>query len=44
MRSQYSNELSRCAIMTIVSEVKRTHAEMIDILAQAKGIQYIEEL
>ena len=31
-------------IMTVVSEVKRTHAEMIDILAQAKGIQYIEEL
>lgn len=31
-------------IVTIVSEVKRSHAEMIDILMQAKGIQYIEEL
>ena len=33
-----------CYIVTIVSDVKRTHAEMIDILMQAKGIQYIEEL
>ena len=31
-------------IVTIVSDVKRTHAEMIDILMHAKGIQYIEEL
>lgn len=31
-------------ILTVVSDVKRTHAEMIDVLAQAKGIQYIEEL
>ena len=36
----------RCVSYTlsVVSEVKRTHAEMIDILSQAKGIQYIEEL
>lgn len=31
-------------IMTIVSDQKRTHAEMIDILSRAKGVQYIEEL
>jgi len=31
-------------ILTIVSETKRTHAEMVDILAQAKGVAYIEEL
>ena len=31
-------------ILTVVSDVKRTHAEMIDILTHAKGIQYIEEL
>lgn len=31
-------------IVTIQSGVKRTHAEMIDILTQAKGIQYISEL
>lgn len=33
-----------CYIVTIVSEIKRSHAEMIDILMQAKGIQYMEEL
>jgi len=31
-------------IITVQSKVKRSHAEMIDILTQAKGIQYIEEL
>ncbi len=31
-------------ILTVASDVKRTHAEMIDILSHAKGIQYIEEL
>lgn len=31
-------------ILTVNSNVKRTHAEMIDVLTQAKGIQYIEEL
>ncbi len=31
-------------ILTVQSKVKRSHAEMIDILTQAKGIQYIEEL
>jgi len=30
--------------MTVVSNAKRTHAEMLDILAKARGIQYIEEL
>ncbi len=30
--------------LTVVSGVKRTHAEAIDILSKAKGIQYIEEL
>jgi len=28
----------------VQSKVKRSHAEMIDVLTQAKGIQYIEEL
>ena len=31
-------------ILTVHTLVKRTHAESIDILAQAKGVQYIEEL
>ena len=31
-------------ILTVQSKVKRTHADMINILTQAKGIQYIEEL
>ncbi len=31
-------------ILTVHSTVKRSHAEMINILTQAKGIQYIEEL
>lgn len=31
-------------ILTIQSKVKRSHTDMIDILAMAKGIQYIEEL
>ena len=31
-------------ILTVKSEVKRSHAEMMDMLSQAKGIQYIEEL
>lgn len=30
--------------LTVTSDVKRTHAEMIDILSKAKGIQYIEEV
>ena len=30
--------------LTVVSDVKRTHAEVIDVLSKAKGIQYIEEL
>jgi len=30
--------------LSVKSNVKRTHAEMIDILSKAKGIQYIEEL
>jgi len=30
--------------MTVVSHTKRTHAEVIDVLSKAKGIQYIEEL
>lgn len=35
---------SICYTLTVVSNVKRTHAEMIDILTNAKGIRYIEEL
>lgn len=31
-------------ILTVKSTVKRSHDEMVNILAQAKGIQYIEEL
>ena len=31
-------------ILTIQSKTKRSHAEMIDVLMQARGIQYIEEL
>lgn len=31
-------------IITVESKLKRSHAEMINILTQAKGIQYIEEL
>lgn len=31
-------------ILTVKSNVKRNHAEMIDVLMQAKGAQYIEEL
>ena len=31
-------------IMSVSSTVKRTHAEMIDVLSSAKGIKYIEEL
>lgn len=31
-------------ILTVKSNVKRSHAEMIDILMQGKGIQFIEEL
>ena len=31
-------------ILTVSSNVKRTHAEMIDVLSNAKGLQYIEEL
>ena len=30
--------------VTVVSSVKRTHPEVVDILSNAKGIQYIEEL
>ena len=30
--------------VSIMSKVKRTHAQMIDILSKADGIQYIEEL
>ena len=30
--------------VSITSKVKRTHAQMIDILSKAEGIQYIEEL
>lgn len=30
--------------LTVESTVKRTHAEMIDVLMKAKGIKYIEEL
>jgi len=30
--------------LSVKSNVKRTHAEMIDILSKAKGIQYIEEV
>lgn len=30
--------------LSVESTVKRTHAEMIDVLMKAKGIQYIEEL
>lgn len=30
--------------LSITSKVKRTHVEMIDILSQAKGVQFIEEL
>lgn len=29
---------------TVVSDVKRSHAEVIEVLSKAKGIQYIEEL
>lgn len=31
-------------ILTVSSKVKRTHPEMLDILANEKGIQFIEEL
>ncbi len=31
-------------ILTVSSNIKRTHAEMISVLTEAKGIQYIEEL
>ena len=31
-------------ILTVHTLIKRTHAESIDVLAQAEGVQYIEEL
>ena len=31
-------------IMTIVANKKRSHAEVIEILSQAKGVCFIEEL
>ncbi|MBO5069938.1 MAG: MgtC/SapB family protein [Roseburia sp.] len=39
-------EKQKCTsyILTVSSNIKRTHAEIVDILAGAKGIQYIEEL
>lgn len=39
-------EKHRCTsyIVTVSSDVKRTHAEMTSILASARGVQYIEEL
>lgn len=38
------NEKTISYTVSITSKVKRTHAQMIDILSKAKGIQYIEEL
>ena len=39
-------EKYRCTsyILTVSSDVKRTHSEMTSVLACAKGVQYIEEL
>ena len=31
-------------ILTVHTLIKRTHAESIDVLAQADGVQYIEEI
>lgn len=43
-RKEKGKSLCTSYILTLRSTVKRTHAEMVDILTEAKGIQYIEEL
>ena len=35
---------STCYILTVHTLVRRTHAETIDLMSQATGVQYIEEL
>jgi len=42
-RDKNSN-ISTCYILTVHTLIRRTHAESIDIMSQAKGVQYIEEL
>ena len=39
-----SGQLWTSYILTVRTLVRRTHAESIDIMAQFKGVQYIEEL
>jgi len=39
-----SGQLWTSYILTVHTLVRRTHAESIDVLAQSKGVQYIEEL
>lgn len=44
LRRDVNGQLCTSYILTVHTTVKRTHAESIDVLSQATGVQYIEEL
>lgn len=43
-KNKYAKDVDICAVITLESQVKRPHQEMIMILTQAEGVTYVEEI
>lgn len=43
-KNKYAKDVDICAVITLESQVKRPHQEMMMILTQAEGVTYVEEM
>lgn len=43
-KNKYMKDSMICVICTVESHVKRTHGEMLDLIGNAEGVDFVEEL
>lgn len=43
-KNKYVKDVELCVVMTVKSQIKRTHEEMMALISSADGILYVEEL
>lgn len=43
-KNKYLKDVELCVILTLKSQVKRTHDQMMELISQAEGILYLEEM
>lgn len=43
-KNKLTKNLGQCAILSLESQTKRTHEEMMELIGTAPGVQFMEEL